>query len=315
MGCDAERCNRMIDNPFSSPYLVGTMWRLAVVLLSLLGWALLRRHRNRVGRQNAIQVTKVLTAMWMAPILVIALFGGGVALAAVIAVIALQALREYAQLVNLRPAYSVALLAYSFVGLVVVIVGPRYLLLALPLGLFLVATLIPIISGIFDDSHRQVGAAVFGYLYIGAPLTCIMLIRDAEPWGLQLLIISGTAAALADAGGSFVGSWLGGPRLAPRISPGKTWAGAAGSLLGATAGVLSQWFVAPVTWTLGTVVLLSLSVAVGAIWGDLIESFVKRDFGAKDTGKILAGFGGVLDRFDSIFLAVPVSYVAFLATQ
>ncbi|MEK9662524.1 MAG: CDP-archaeol synthase, partial [Alphaproteobacteria bacterium] len=118
----------------------------------------------------------------------------------------------------------------------------------------------------------------------------------------------------ADIGAYFTGRAIGGPKLAPRISPGKTWSGFAGGmilavLIGGVGGWLKggEWGVAAF--------LVALAVALASVFGDLLESWVKRRFGAKDSGSIMPGHGGVLDRIDGILTATPVlAIIAALAS-
>ncbi|HMA35480.1 MAG TPA: phosphatidate cytidylyltransferase, partial [Chloroflexia bacterium] len=130
--------------------------------------------------------------------------------------------------------------------------------------------------------------------------------------GQGILLALGTATALSDVGAFVVGSRLGGPKLAPGISPNKTWAGAAGNLLGAYLGTGLLAFALPASWLLA---VLPLIVAGGAIWGDLLESRIKREFGAKDAGNWLPGFGGLLDRVDSLILVGPLVFYFLHLTQ
>ncbi len=106
----------------------------------------------------------------------------------------------------------------------------------------------------------------------------------------------------------FNGRALGGPKLAPRFSPGKTWSGAIGGAAAAVAGgiLVASLVVAPGGWMVPAVALL-LSVVAQA--GDLGESWVKRRFGAKDSGTLLPGHGGVLDRVDGLVAAAALLYV------
>jgi phosphatidate cytidylyltransferase len=96
---------------------------------------------------------------------------------------------------------------------------------------------------------------------------------------LRFLIIVGAATAFADAGGLMFGSWLKGPKLAPKVSPGKTWSGVLGSLAASIIGVCLFWPIAPKSWSLGTLMLLVLAVTIGAtalkfldLWG-LVSGF------------------------------------------
>jgi phosphatidate cytidylyltransferase len=109
-----------------------------------------------------------------------------------------------------------------------------------------------------------------------------------------------------DTGAYLLGRWIGGPRLAPRISPGKTWSGAAGGLLAAVAvGLLAAHVLADApSWR---AIPLSAALAVVAQGGDLLESFVKRRLEVKDSGHLIPGHGGLFDRLDALLAAAPVA--------
>jgi len=119
-----------------------------------------------------------------------------------------------------------------------------------------------------------------------------------------------------DIGAYLVGRAIGGARLAPRLSPGKTWSGAIGGLLAATiAGGLLGWGSSALGWTgsdaaIGLLCVFALIFSVISQTGDLLESALKRHFGAKDSGTLIPGHGGVLDRLDSLSVATPVLALA-----
>lgn len=111
---------------------------------------------------------------------------------------------------------------------------------------------------------------------------------------------------LSDIGAYAVGRLLGGPRLAPNISPGKTWSGMAGAILGGgLAGGFSIWLGASIT-TLGTGLLLGGALGALGQCGDLMESALKRHAGVKDSGNLIPGHGGMLDRVDALMVGAPV---------
>ena len=103
--------------------------------------------------------------------------------------------------------------------------------------------------------------------------------------------------------------------MAPRVSPNKTFEGAAGNLLGAYLGIALTHFALPEETRLRTVMALPALIALGAIWGDLVESAIKREFGAKDAGAWLPGFGGLLDRIDSFIMVIPLVYYFLTLTK
>ncbi|MGC5053188.1 phosphatidate cytidylyltransferase [Micromonospora sp. DT48] len=302
----------MIENPLANPHLPGTAWRLGTVLAVVVA-ALLWRHWRTVRRgAHSPLAAKALTVVWVAPVLLLAVFAGAVPLALVVAVVVTQSVREYAVLARLDRPYRVLLTAYCLVTLVVALAGQPTLLLALPPALVLVVAAVPILTGRVADAHRQLGAVVFGHLYIGLGLSVVVLARQAEPWGLRFLVVAGTAVVFADAGAYLFGNAIRGPRLAPSVSPQKTWSGVGGAVLGVAGGLALQWPLVPDRWGLAVAVALAVALSVGAVWGDLVESVVKRDAGVKDAGTVLPGFGGLLDRFDSFLLSIPLAFAVVL---
>lgn len=134
--------------------------------------------------------------------------------------------------------------------------------------------------------------------------TGLAIVAPETPW---LLLVAVTIIA-ADSSAYFVGKRIGGPKLAPRISPSKTWSGAIAGLCGGglVAVVVGMSFDLPVT----VMALTGLVVADLSIGGDLLESMFKRAHGVKDAGSILPGHGGILDRCDGYLLSVPVVFAA-----
>ena len=147
-----------------------------------------------------------------------------------------------------------------------------------------------------------------GAFYVGLPVLALLLIRSQQGW-VDGLLCAFWALALVwatDIGAFFAGRAIGGPKLAPAISPAKTWAGLIGGVLAASALAVVLHMLAglPLRLTLATPVL-----AVVAQLGDLFESALKRRAGVKDSGNLLPGHGGVLDRLDGV---VPVAPLAAL---
>jgi phosphatidate cytidylyltransferase len=117
----------------------------------------------------------------------------------------------------------------------------------------------------------------------------------------------------SDVGAYLVGRWLGGPRLAPRISPGKTRSGALGGLIAAIAvGLLAAHFLSDAA-TIWRAALVAAVLGIVSQLGDLLESFVKRRLEVKDSGHLIPGHGGLFDRLDGILAAAPVAAVLALA--
>lgn len=298
-------------NPFAQP----DFWFVAIrVALVLLAGFLAVVAAQRGVRPGSTLVARVRSWAIIAPFFVVSLFAGGFFVFLLAAFVALQAAAEYGRLVGLKRRYAWLLVIGSLTGLLVAALAARYLLF-LPLGFFAVLTLVPILSGEVRGAHRQVTDTLFGYVYIALPMAYLVFIKGAEPWGLQFLLIVGLAVALSDVAAFVVGSAFKGPKLAPRVSPNKTWAGLAGNFVGAAAGVAILAGLAPDEWTVAGVIALIGVVAIGAVWGDLAESVIKRDFEVKDAGNLIPGFGGMLDRVDSFLFAMPLAYYGLVVAN
>ena len=156
---------------------------------------------------------------------------------------------------------------------------------------------------------RDTTAAVFCLAYVPLLIGFAMLMA-ARSDGAGLVVAVILLVACSDTGGFFVGSRLGRHRLAPLVSPKKSWEGLAGSVvLTAAVGALAVPALVDVTWWQGLV--LGLAVVASATVGDLGESLVKRDLGIKDMSNLLPGHGGLLDRIDSLLVTIPVAWVLF----
>src|SRR5205085_2300280 len=152
---------------------------------------------------------------------------------------------------------------------------------------------------------RHLAFAALGWGYVAWLLAHLVLLARYVEGGAGLLLMIGLATALSDVAAFVLGKRFGRRKLAPRLSPNKTWEGTIGSLIGAYAGAGLMAFALPsgLPWIL--VAALPLVIGLGAVWGDLLESAIKREFGAKDAGAWLPGFGGLLDRIDSLILVAP----------
>jgi phosphatidate cytidylyltransferase len=161
------------------------------------------------------------------------------------------------------------------------------------------------------DSYAFFGRCSLGLIWVGFLGSHLLLIRELPAGQHWLLILSGITAG-SDSGAYYAGRAFGRHKLSPLISPNKTIEGAIGGICcGAlVASLLAFLLLDTVPW--GFVILSALVLGCVGICGDLIESVVKRATGTKDSGTILAGHGGILDRADSILLAGPVLYYLLL---
>lgn len=173
-----------------------------------------------------------------------------------------------------------------------------------------------------SDPIHDWAYAMLSQLYVALPFSCIYILaytQEVFNWIMPLCIF--VFLWCNDTGAYCSGSLLGKHKLFPRISPAKSWEGSIGGgilVLGVAAlvGYLEQkYFVAPVM-TIVQWMGLGLVVVVFGTWGDLVESLMKRTLGIKDSGNILPGHGGMLDRFDSSLMAIPaaVVYIYTLST-
>ncbi|HKJ14879.1 MAG: phosphatidate cytidylyltransferase [Desulfobulbaceae bacterium] len=151
----------------------------------------------------------------------------------------------------------------------------------------------------------------FGIIYIGFCSAHLILLYSL-PQGIYWLLVLTAITVSSDSGAYYVGRTLGKTKLYPALSPGKTRAGAVGGIMG---GMLGGLLVAAILFAevnLAMVAILSLVLSAIGIIGDLIESLIKRVSGVKDSGQILPGHGGLLDRCDSLLLTAPALYYALL---
>lgn len=304
----------MPGNPFEHALFWPISLRVLVLVAVGLAVVLFLERDRPEGITGSPLYLRVRTWALIAPVFLVTLFTGGFVIFLLAAFIALQAAAEYVRLTGVERRYALLLSFWTVVGLLVAALQRRFLLF-LPLGFFMLLTLMPVVTGRVRGAHRQVTGTLFGYIYIGLPLAYFVFIKAAETWGLEFLLIVGVSVALSDVGAFVVGSTFRGPRLAPSVSPNKTWSGTAGNLVGAAGGVVLLERAIPSQWTTVGLVAMVVAMAVGAVWGDLTESFVKRDFAVKDTGALLPGFGGILDRVDSLLFALPLSYYVLLAAN
>ena len=166
---------------------------------------------------------------------------------------------------------------------------------------------------LFGRGGEGGGWSAGGTLYATLPLAAMLWMESAPGGGLVVVWLFAVVWA-SDIGAFAVGRTVGGAKLAPRISPSKTWSGAVGGMLSAA---LFGATLAPFLLQRGMEAGLVMAVVVGAAAqaGDLLESGVKRRFGAKDSGRLIPGHGGLMDRLDSLATAAPVFALVVFAGQ
>jgi phosphatidate cytidylyltransferase len=150
---------------------------------------------------------------------------------------------------------------------------------------------------------------VFGAVYVGFALSHIVLIRALDA-GTIFVLATIVSVWVNDVFAYLVGSSIGRHKLAPKISPNKTWEGFIAGTFFTTAVWVGVYFVTDSGLALGHLVLIGVLASAAAVIGDLAESRIKREVGIKDSGAALPGHGGFLDRFDSFLLVAVVVFYA-----
>ncbi len=166
------------------------------------------------------------------------------------------------------------------------------------------------------DTFRNIGHHITAFAYLVLPFTLLMYLTNTGgeyTWRPVLAIILLIWAN--DSCAYLVGRQLGKTKLIPRISPGKTIEGNAGGAVGCAAAAIGLYYLIPVPgWQIYDWVVVAILTSIFATVGDLVESMLKRNLGIKDTGTLLPGHGGILDRFDAFYFTVPF-VVAYLALR
>lgn len=251
-----------------------------------------------------------MTTLWV----VLLVFGPVFLFWLVIATIAVYGLLEFYRMIPVPPAPGMLVLKIAISILPVAASStarPEVLLGSLFLSLFLLILLALGRNSRIDNSLHFLGIGCLGTLYISFCLAHLVLIRSL-PQGAGWLLVLTAITAGGDTGAFYIGSTLGRHKLCPRISPKKTVEGAIG---GVGAGILcamaTGWYFLPQVspFLIG---LAALLLSLVSIAGDLTESVIKRSVGVKDSGRLLFGHGGVLDRIDSLLIAGPALYYLLL---
>lgn len=173
-------------------------------------------------------------------------------------------------------------------------------------GVVLATALLALWRSPIDEAAPAMGFMTFLLIYFAVPALCLYHLHRADPWLVLALVLM---VGLGDTAAYYVGSAIGRHKMAPRVSPKKSWEGAAAGFLTAIA-TLAVWCLARRGELSAGWLVASAATAVTAQVGDLVESLVKRGAGVKDSSQALPGHGGIYDRFDALLLAAPVFLLA-----
>ncbi len=284
---------------------------------------------------------RILFAVVAAPIGLSIVLVGGAPLAGILAVISALGAWEFYRVARAAGAHPLDDAGIALAGLVPLAIHAHYLALfsvrpalaalavllilaatiwlrgvdGRPLGAAAVTLLGVLYTGMLGFGYAiRYHDAVAGYDVVGAKQLALGALALRIPPGGVLLIFPIIVTWASDIGAYFVGRAIGGRKLIPRVSPGKTVAGAVGGLVVSMAVslVYARAILAPAAhlgFTPWGALLFGAIISVAAQVGDLFESLIKREGGVKDSSHIIPGHGGVLDRFDSLIFVLPVAYL------
>ena len=289
---------------------------------------------------------RILTAVLLIPLVLLVIFQAPVGiLAVIVAAVALLTAREFFDITaayGVEPQRTAVYVAILVVFLYCGTLSTRPVSDIGSFGVAVVAAaaLVPFVFLALAMRRAELGSAfpaaatsVFAFGYIGLPL--LLLVQLRQQWaGVFLILYLFVVVWSGDTFAYYVGRSLGKHKMSPRVSPKKTWEGAAGSLVGSVAlGSLMMWYAYPISDFLIrhrliarqqgyylaekpdmlAVMVITVLLNLAAQLGDLVESAIKRGADVKDSGPILPGHGGLLDRIDALLFAIPVlwAYAAY----
>lgn len=259
---------------------------------------------------------RVISALIGIPVLIFTVYHGGLLFLGLVAVLAFLGLNEFYGLVQKK---GIVLSKVLFItnGLIFIFLPltniPNSFLFDFFLFYVLISTLVTeLFKSETKNALLNTSLTFLGVIYVGWLSAHLVYLRNL-PGGFFYVILVLLVTWANDTGAYFVGINLGKRKLCPHISPNKTVEGALGGLICSLIAALitGLWInslLSVVNFSLGQLLLLGLLISFAAQLGDLAESLFKRDAGLKDSSNLIPGHGGVLDRFDSLLLAVPVVY-------
>ena len=285
--------------------IVGSLL-VAGVVLALLTW----------GFGKDVRSVWITYRSWlvMAALVVGAVFAGRVAAIVLFSLLAIFGFKEFARATGLYRDWwmtGAAYLAIVSVGIVTLVTDPNNaqpgwygLFMTLPVYAIAALLMVPILRNQPAGQLQAVSLAIVGFVYIGWMFGHLgFLTNSAHAYGYLLYLI--VAVEVNDVAAFVFGKLLGRHKLRSNISPNKTWEGSLGALAVSLVLPWILWFSFPLFGPL-QLILTGLIIGVGGQLGDLSISFIKRDIGIKNTGAVIPGHGGILDRIDSLIYTSPL---------
>jgi phosphatidate cytidylyltransferase len=283
---------------------------LGLGLIAVLLFALLRRSSTS-GLTPRTAAARYASYAALALVASIAAATGVVGMALFALSLCLLGLREFVALTDLPVHHRIALSGAAVVVIIgAALMGPAVAEYLLPL-LIAVGLAWPVLRPDPARGLRDLALAAIACIYLPVLLAHLPAAELRYPGvGGALIIAVAVATNLSDIGAFLIGKRFGRTKLAPTLSPNKTRAGVIGNLLGAAVGLalFSPALSPALPGGPLTLLLLVPVIAFGSLYGDLFESAIKREVGVKDAGTWLPGFGGILDRIDSLLITVPAAY-------
>lgn len=244
---------------------------------------------------------RLISAAVLIVLTITALYLGSYFFSGIVGAVYAGAYREWETMVSRAPLTSGGMVLIGLVALS----GLIYPLMGLlgSFGFILAACVVAAFMGRENFAWRAAGLILFGVL-----IACAVSMRGETMAGIWAGVYLGTVVWMTDSAAFFTGRQIGGEKLAPDISPSKTWSGALGGLaLGAGAGLVVWTLLTDSPWWIG--LLLSIAISILGQLGDLSESAVKRHFRIKDSGDIIPGHGGLMDRLDSLTFGIILVFL------
>ena len=255
-------------------------------------------------------ITRLITAFILLPVVILAILKGGpFVFACLLSVFTFIGIIEFYRMALPKRTLEswLAAVCGSTMMFIPFLSGERLALAALT-GLFLAFALLFLFRlRDISDAAREVAYASLGFLYIPLLLMHLVMLHRTT-YGWQWLLVIMLIVMTNDSAAYYTGSAFGKHRLYPLVSPKKSVEGALGGLLGSIGGTLAAKYTFFPQLTLVDALLTAIFIGMLGQTGDLFESLLKRSFGVKDSGSIIPGHGGVLDRLDSIIFAAPAMY-------
>lgn len=310
-------------NPLTNP-LFSTVASVTGGILALFLVYTLFMERKSLGQLMKTSLfPRWLSSAILAPLVVLGIFSGPLALTVLITALSIIGVSEYSRVTGLAQHFRLP--AYAFGAAI-----PLATALAPQLVTAIVVVSVLVLGSIAVFKYRTPAQSTFGaragagsanntQVFVQAasavlavcytPLLASFAIHISRMDGGAAILLSLIAAVgFSDTSAFIIGKAFGKKKMAPHVSPNKSWAGAVGNVIGAYLGFSIVLFVGPAL-PLAVLVGLPFLIAIASIIGDLFESLIKRSYGVKDAGTWLPGFGGILDRVDSLLFVLPVSYI------